>query len=56
MLEQFSNLVASYQTELALYRAKPTKASSARLRGLINQMQKIAVATKKHLIELDKGE
>ena len=56
MLEQFNSLVSKYQSEASMYASKPTKASSKRLRDLINQMQKIAVATKKHLIELDKGE
>lgn len=56
MLEQFNTLVSKYQSEASLYASKPTKASSKRLRDLINQMQKIAVSTKKHLIDLDKGE
>ena len=56
MLEQFNSLVSKYQSEASMYASKPTKASSKRLRDLINQMQKIAVATKKHLIDLDKGE
>jgi hypothetical protein len=55
MLEQYNTLVSKYHSEVSLYASKPTKASSKRLRGLINQMQKLAVATKKHLIELDKG-
>ena len=56
MFAQYTNLVAKFQSEAASYASKPTKASSKRLRDLINQMQKLAVSTKKHLIELDKGE
>jgi hypothetical protein len=55
MLGQFTILAEKYITEVEAYASKPTKASSKRLRDLINQMQKLAVATKKHLIELDKG-
>ena len=56
MFEQFNTLSAKYQSEVALYRAKPTKASSKRLRDLINQMKKIATPAKQELIDLDKGE
>ena len=56
MLEQFNLLITKYQAESEAYASKPTKASSKRLRDLINHMQKIAVDTKKHLIKLDKGE
>lgn len=56
MFAQYTNLVAKYQSEVAAYTVKPTKASSKRLRDLINQMQKAAVAAKKELIDLDKGE
>lgn len=56
MLEQFNNLVTAYQNESSMYAHRPTKASSKRMRDLINQMQKLAVSTKKHLISLDKGE
>lgn len=56
MLEQFNSLVSKYQSEASMYASKPTKAGSKRMRDLINQMQKLAVPTKKHLISLDKGE
>ena len=56
MLKEYTTLVSKYQSEASMYATKPTKASSKRLRDLINQMQKLAVSTKKHLIELDKGE
>jgi hypothetical protein len=56
MLEQFNTLVSKYQSEVSLYASKPTKASSKRLRGLINQMKKIATAAKAELLAADKGE
>jgi hypothetical protein len=40
--------------ESEAYEAKPTKASSKRLRAHINNIQKSAVAAKKELIEKDK--
>jgi len=56
MLEQFNTLVSKYQSEASMYAAKPTKASSKRLRDLINQMKKLATAAKAELIAADKGE
>jgi len=56
MLEQYNTLVSKYQSEVSLYTVKPTKASSKRLRDLINQMKKIATATKAELLAADKGE
>ncbi len=56
MLEQFNKLIKLYAEELSKYKDKPTKASSKRLRDLINQMQKNAVGAKKILISIDKGE
>ncbi len=56
MFNEFNTLSALYTEELSKYVVKPTKASSKRLRLLINQMQKLAVGAKKDLIELDKGE
>ena len=54
-MDHFQSLANSFTVEAALYKAKPTKASAKRLRDIINQMQKIAVSTKKTLIDLDKA-
>lgn len=56
MFEQYTTLVSKYQSEAEAYASKPTKASSKRLRDLINQMKKIATSAKQELLDLDKGE
>lgn len=56
MFEQYTTLVSKFQSEAALYASKPTKASSKRLRDLINQMKKIATPAKAELLSRDKGE
>lgn len=56
MLAQYNTLVSKYQSEASLYASKPTKASSKRLRDLINQMKKLSTPAKQALIALDKGE
>jgi len=56
MLGQFTALAEKYITEVEAYASKPTKASSKRLRDLINQMKKIATAAKAELLAADKGE
>lgn len=48
-------LIDTLASEYAAYEAKPTKASSKRIRDLLNQIQKTAVAEKKALIEADKA-
>ena len=53
-MEHFPELISKLQAELSNYEAKPTKASSKRIRDYINQVQKQAVAMKKALIEADK--
>lgn len=53
MITQFNTTVEAFNAEYEKYAIKPTKASSKRLRDLINQMQKQAVATKKDLILSD---
>ncbi len=53
MINQYNTLVEAFNEEYQKFSLKPTKASSKRLRDLINQMQKIAVSTKKSLIESD---
>ena len=55
MLEDFYSLLEAYLDEADKYEEKPTKASAKRMRDFINRMQKIAVSTKKTLIELDKA-
>ena len=56
MFEQYTTLVSKFQSEASMYASKPTKASSKRLRDLINQMKKIATAAKQELLSNDKGE
>ncbi len=56
MLKEYTTLVSKYQSEASMYATKPTKASSKRLRDLINQMKKLATAAKAELIVADKGE
>lgn len=54
MFNTFNTLTTKYTEELHKYSTKPSKASSKRLRDIINQMQKNAVGAKKALINLDK--
>lgn len=49
------SLIQKLNSEYAMFNQKPTKASSKRIRDLINQIQKSAVAEKKRLIEADKA-
>ena len=53
MINQYNTLVEAFNSEYQKFALKPTKASSKRLRDLINQMQKLAVATKQSLIKSD---
>lgn len=53
MINQYNTLVEAFNAEYQKFSLKPTKASSKRLRDIINQMQKLSVATKKSLIESD---
>ena len=53
MINQFNTIVEAFNSEYQKFTLKPSKASSKRLRDLINQMQKSAVATKQSLIKSD---
>lgn len=53
MINQYNTLVEAFGTEYQKFALKPTKASSKRLRALINQMKKIATPTKQALVESD---
>lgn len=53
MITQYNTVVEAFNAEYQKYALKPTKSGSKRLRDLINQMQKLAVATKKDLILSD---
>lgn len=46
-------LINKLSSEYAIYSVKPTKASAKRIRELLNQIQKGAVAEKKRLIAAD---
>lgn len=48
-----NKLITALAFEYAAYEAKPTKACSKRIRDLLNQIQKTAVAEKKALIAAD---
>lgn len=53
MINQYNTLVEAFNDEYQKFSLKPTKASSKRLRDIINQMQKLAVSTKQSLIKSD---
>ena len=53
MINQYNTLVEAFNAEYQKFALKPTKASSKRLRDLINQLQKLSVATKQSLIQSD---
>jgi len=48
-----NKLITALASEYAAYETKPTKACSKRIRDLLNQIQKTAVAEKKALIAAD---
>lgn len=48
-------LISKLSSEYATYTVKPTKAGAKRIRDLLNQVQKLAVAEKKRLVEADKA-
>ena len=52
-ISRFDNLVQKFNEQISAFETKPTKAESKRLRDTMNQMQKLAVAAKKDLIEMD---
>ena len=55
MINQYNTLVEAFNDEYQKFSLKPTKASYKRLRDLINQMQKLAVATNQSLIKSDEA-
>ena len=48
-------LIKSLHAEYTAYELKPTKASAKRIRDLLNQVQKTAVAEKARLVSADKA-
>ena len=55
MINQLHSDVQKLETELVAYAAKPTKASSARIRKLTLAISKSGPAIRAKLIELDKA-
>jgi hypothetical protein len=54
-LETAIELAEKLIAEKAAYDARPTKASSKRMRDYLNQSKKVATAAKQELIEADKA-
>ena len=54
-LSQYTNLVNAFSEEQSSYAIKPTKASSARLRKLSNQLSKLGAPLRKELVAADKA-
>ena len=55
MLETYQNIVIKLNDEINSYNEKPTKACSARIRKLSNELSKRGPNLRRHMIELDKG-
>ena len=54
-LKEYKTLLESAIEEISSYELRPTKASSARIRKLSNQIGKDGKFLRKDLIEADKG-
>lgn len=55
MLENYTKLLLQLQQELEAYEERPTKACSLRIRNLSNEVGKLGVHLRKHMLELDKA-
>ena len=55
MLENYIKVLSQLQEEIEAYNEKPTKACSARIRKLSNELGKSGVHLRKHMLELDKA-
>ena len=54
-LSQYTNLASAFLEEQGKYAIKPTKASSARLRAISNQLSKLGAPLRKELVASDKA-
>jgi len=55
MIQKLHSYTQKLETELVAYAAKPTKASSARIRKLTLAIGKLGPAIRAKLVELDKA-
>ena len=55
MITEYANLAAAIMKEIELYKEKPTKASSARIRKLSLQIGKVGAPFRAYMLNLDKG-
>jgi hypothetical protein len=55
MLTEYKNLAIAILNEIEKYEAKPTKASSARIRKLSLRVGKLGAMFRQYMLRLDKG-
>ena len=55
MITEYANLAAAIMKEIELYKEKPTKARSARIRKLSLQIGKVGAPFRAYMLNLDKG-